>query len=154
MKKILLLLLIFFLVGCTKEDTEPVEVYDFLVEGTTKEIAEKYNLNLKEIPLEIDIVEGHNDKLEFYMTEEVTNENRLDGYKSIINYLKGITSDDKVYKRDSEEELDLEKIDAVSKGLFFDININEIKYKINIYQYNNIKYKDKDYSTYEVSFIK
>ena len=154
MKKILCLLLIMFLVGCSTEEKEPVEVLDFTMEGTAKKVAEKYNIVLKEIDLDFDTVYGYGDTLEFYMKEEVTNDNRLEGYTKIIKYLKSISDDEKVYIDSKEEELDLEKIDSLSRGIFFDINIAEIEYKVNIYQYNNIKYNDKEYSTYSLSFIK
>jgi len=154
MKKILCIFLIIFLVGCTKEEKVPEEVLNFEMAGTSKKVGEKYNIVLKDIDLEFDVVNGYSDTLEFYMKEEINNDNRLDGYLKIINYLKSISIDNKILNSNSEEEFDTEKIDTLSKGIFFDINIDEISYRVSIYQYNNIDYLGKKYSTYTLSFTK
>ena len=154
MKKILCIFLIILLVGCTKEEKIPDEVLNFEMIGTAKKVAEKYNIVLKDIDLEFDIVNGYSDTLEFYMKEEINNENRMNGYLKIIDYLKSISKDNKILISNSEEEFDSEKIDALSKGIFFDMNIDEITYHVSIYQYNNIDYLEKKYSTYTLSFTK
>ena len=154
MKKVVCLLLILFLIGCSNEEKEPEEILNFNMEGTAKDVALKYNIVLKDIDMEFDMVYGYSNTLEFYMTDEVNNDNRLDGYLTIINYLKEISSDNKIYVTGSEDEFNTEKIDSLSKGIFFDVIINEIKYKVNLYQYNNIEFPEKTYSTYSLSFVK
>ena len=154
MKKVVCLLLVLFLIGCSNEEKEPEEVLNFNIEGTAKEVAEKYNIILKEIDFDFDMVYGYSNTLDFYMTEDVNNDNRLDGYLTIIDYLKGISTDNKIYVSGKEDEFNTEKIDSLSRGIFFDVIINDIKYKVKLYQYNNIEFPEKTYSTYSLSFVK
>lgn len=150
-KKILIIITCLFLVGC-EEKVEPV-ILNYEVLGTAKEISEKYNLDFEKIDLDFAIVNGYASTLEFYMSDEVTNENRKDGYITLINYLKTITDDLKIYD-ESEKEYDNEKIDELSKGIFLIGKINEEKYKISIYQFQSKESEGKNYSTYEITFSK
>lgn len=155
MKKVILCLFILLLCGCSfkenNEISEPTYDYEFL--GNAKELKSKYNMDYENIDMEFSYVYGHDDTFEIYMTEEVNDDNRLDGYLKLIDFLKNVTNDNKVLNL-SNEEINENNIDKLSKGLFLKGIINETNYKINIYQYSNKELDDKKYSTYEINFKK
>lgn len=155
MKKVVLCLFILLLCGCSfnrnNEVQEPVYDYEFL--GNAKELKTKYNMDYENIDMEFSYVYGHNDTFELYMENEITDENRLDGYLKLIDFLKNITDDNKILNL-SNEEISEKNIDKLSKGLFLKGIINETNYKINIYQYSNKELDNYKYSTYEINFVK
>lgn len=150
-KSLIIVITCLFLAGC-EEEVEPV-ILDYDVLGTSKDISEKYNLDYESIDLEFDAVNGYANTIELYMKNVVTNETRKDDYIRLIDYLKTITDDKKIYD-ESNNEYDKEKIDELSHGIFLIGLIKENKYKINIYQYQSKELNDKTYSTYEITFIK
>ena len=55
MKKVVCLLLILFLIGCSNEEKEPEEILNFNMEGTAKDVALQYNIVLKDIDMAFDL---------------------------------------------------------------------------------------------------
>ena len=130
--KLIIVFMCFLLVGCgssnNEDEEEPKKDENTRVTERAINAFKEFDINIENIGIKYDFIDGFISDDELYVTvylkNKLTDEERKAEHTAIVNYLKTITSDEKIYITDKDEEYNVEEITASSlwlKAYFYEL---------------------------------
>lgn len=150
--KFTIIFMCFLLVGCGSKKEEERETTNIDVVSITersKKAFENFNIDLEKINIKYDYIDAftYDDELyvTIYLKNKLTEEERKIEHTEIVNYLKTISKEEKIYNIDNDNEYDIESISGSS--LWLKTYLYDLEYKIYIGSHferilNNYTYPD------------
>jgi uncharacterized protein YdeI (BOF family) len=155
------LIMCFTLAGCGKTEnsnnnsnnnnqTNDTTKVEKTISNEAKTSASKYNINLDEVPVEYELIDGYyqdangNLELRVYLNKEYSKDEKITLHNSLVDYFKTISDDGKVYGLYTDEEYD--KADTEASGIWIRTTINSKKCKIYFGGHAPISYAGVSYT--------
>ncbi len=155
MKKILTIIIcLILLVGCSKEEknTNPKKI---TITEEAISFAEGLNINFDKLDLDVDIIDSDGKSITLYLSREVMDDDSIEDYKKITDFIRTFVKDEKLYDYYSKEEWSSDSLVEKTKNVLLFVTIKKQDYKITIARMNGLSYKgsERTYSIYKINFL-
>lgn len=155
MKKIFLIIMCLLLIGCGNKEVPEIEK-EIVMSEEAKTLANELQIDFNKLDLDVDIIDASDTSFTLYLSREVTDEEAINDYKTICNFIKLFSKKNKIYDfYNYENEWNESVLSEQTRNVLLKATINSKDYKITINRMNGLSYKgsEKTYSIYKINFL-